>query len=252
MNRTFAIAALSVTLGLGFAQDKPKEKPKELPPKPLFALRLAAEAGKTTKLTLRGQRLDTATDVRVGEPKSSAKVVGKGRKTGVPNPLSAENVGDSEIDIEITLPNDVGGGSVPVSLIGPGGEGSAATILINGELPVVKEKEPNGGFAEAQPLTGHCCVEGVVRNAQDVDVYRIAGKRGQPLRIEIQARRAGSPLEAMLALSTEKGQLLAQGKIKDGDPTIEYTPTSDAPLFATVIDSNDLGESFFVYRLLVR
>src|SRR4051794_34577357 len=98
--------------GLG----QPKDKPKDLPPRPLYALQLAADPGKTTKLTVRGLRLDTATEVRVGDPKSSGKVVGKGRKTPISTQMIAELVGDTEIDIEVTLPAEVPGGVVPVSL----------------------------------------------------------------------------------------------------------------------------------------
>src|SRR4029078_8220566 len=86
-----------------------KDKPKDPPPKPLYALQLAADAGKTTKLTVRGLRLDTATDVRVGDPKSSGKVVGKGRKSPISTQMNAELVGDTEIDVDLTLPAEVPG-----------------------------------------------------------------------------------------------------------------------------------------------
>ena len=91
-------ALLVLTPALG----QNKDKSRDAPPKPLYALKLAADPGKTTKLTLRGLRLDTATEVRVGEPKSSGKVVGKGRKAGLPNPqMNVEVVGDTELDVAV-------------------------------------------------------------------------------------------------------------------------------------------------------
>src|SRR5436305_12101577 len=105
----FVIALLGVAPR---AAGQSKDKPKEGPPKALYALQLAADPGKTTKLNVRGLRLDTATEVRLGDPKSSGRVVGKGRKTPIPMQMSAELVGDTEIDIEVTLPAEVPGGIV--------------------------------------------------------------------------------------------------------------------------------------------
>ena len=114
---------------------------------------------------IRGVRLDTATEVRLGDPKSTGKVVGKGRKTPVSMQMSAEVVGDTEIDIEVTLPADVPGGVVPVSLVGPGGEGKPFNLLVNDDTPRVPEKEPNDGFKQAMPLTAPVIVEAIVQAA---------------------------------------------------------------------------------------
>lgn len=231
-------------------QEKPKDKP--LPPKPLFALQLAASPGKTTALTLRGLRLDTATEIRVGEPKSQGKLLGKSRKVNVPNQMNAEVVGDTEIEVEITLPAEVSGGAIPIQLIGPGGEGPPVKIMIQGDLPIIDEKEPNNGFPEAQPITAPVCVRGTIRNGQDVDVYRLEGKAGETLRVEVIARRTGSPVDPMLTLFNQSGQILTLGKPKDGDAYLEHVCKKDEPLFLSVIDAHDQGESFFVYHLLIR
>ena len=87
------------TLVLPRSAGQSKDKPKENPPTALYALSLAADPGKSTKLTVRGVGLDTATEVRLGEPKSSGKVLGKGRKIAVPNQMLPQIVGDSEIDV---------------------------------------------------------------------------------------------------------------------------------------------------------
>src|SRR5215212_6800151 len=114
-----ASCLLPLFLAASYLVGQPKDKPKDPPPNPLYALQLAADPGKTTKLTIRGVRLDTATELRLGDPKSAGKLVGKGRKTPIPMQMSAELVGDTEIDVEVTLPADVPGGVVPVSLVGP-------------------------------------------------------------------------------------------------------------------------------------
>src|SRR6478735_3956644 len=101
--RILALLVIMPLAAVPRAAGQSKDKPKDAPPKPLYALQLAADAGKTTKLTIRGLRVDTATDVRVGDPKSSGKVIGKGRKAPVSMPMSADVVGDTEVDIEVTL-----------------------------------------------------------------------------------------------------------------------------------------------------
>ena len=56
----------------------------------------------------------------------SGKVLGKGRKVSrLESDELPQIVGDSEIDVEVTLPAEVPGGLVPVSFVGPGGEGQA-------------------------------------------------------------------------------------------------------------------------------
>ena len=233
---------------------QPKDKPKDPPPKPLYSLQFAADPGKTTKLTVRGVRLDTATEVRLGEPKSTGKIGGKGRKTPIPTQMSAEVVGDTEIDIEVTLPADVPGGVVPVSLVGPGGEGKPFNLLVNDDTRRVPEKEPNDGFKQAMPLTAPVVVEGTIKQAQDVDVYRLDGKAGDRLRVEVQARRYGSPTDTMLALYDAAGRVVATGeRAADGpDPVLRVTLPKDGAYFVSVIEASDQGGSMYVYRLAIR
>jgi Bacterial pre-peptidase C-terminal domain len=233
---------------------QPKDAPKPVPPQPLYALQLGADAGKTTKLTLRGLRLDMATEVRIGDPKSSGRVVGKGRKVAVPNQMSPETVGDTEIDVQVTLPAEVPGGVVPLSLVGPGGEGKPCILLVNSDTPRVQEKEPNDGLKQAMPLTVPVMVEASFKQPQDVDVYRVNGKAGEKLRIEIQARRYGSPADAILAVYDSAGQVVAAGETTAiaPDPVIRITIPKDGAYLVSAIEASDQGGPMFVYRLVIR
>jgi hypothetical protein len=250
MKHLLTLLILLSLLTLTFSQDKGK---KDAPPKPLYALKLAADPGRMTKLTLRGLRLDTVTDIRVGEPKSSGKVLGKGRKTGLPNQqMSAELAGDTEIDIEVTLPAEVPSGIVPLTVIGPGGESVPMTLLVNDDTPRVSEKEPNDGFKQAMPVTVGQIIEGSIKQNQDVDVYRLDVKAGDKVRIEIQARRAGSPMAPMLTLYDSAYRTLTTGETVDGDPVLRWTATKDGTYFVSVLEGNDQGGSMFPYRLVLR
>lgn len=233
---------------------QPKDKPKEPPPQPLYALQLAADPGKTTKLTLRGLNLETATELRLGEPKSSGKVLGKGRKTPVSNQMTPQLVGDTEIDVEVTLPADVPGGIVPLTLVGPGGEGKPITILVNDDTARVPEKEPNDGFKEAMRLTTPVVVVAAFQKPQDADVYRIDGKAGEKYRIEVQAGRFGSPADALVTLYDADGRTVATGEpAADGkDQVLRVTLPRDGGYFVSVLEGFDQGGPMFVYRLAVR
>jgi len=244
--------AALVLIGAVFAQ--PKDKAKDPPPRPLYALQLAVDPGKTTKLSLRGLNLDSATEVRVGEPKSSGKVVGKGKKVAVPNQMNAQVVGDSEIEVEVTLPKEVPGGEVPLSLIGPGGEGKSMTLLVNDDTPRVQEKEPNDGFKQAMTVKASVLVEASFKQNQDVDVFRIEGKAGEKFRIEVLAGRFGSPADAMLTIYDADGRTVATGDVPVGgrDPIVRLTLAKDGVYFISVIEGFDQGGANFVYRLGVR
>ncbi len=249
MTRVLALLTLATAV---FAQ--PKEKPKGDPPKPLFAIQLAIEPGKPTKLTLRGKNVDTVTDIRVQEPKSSGKVVGKGRKVGVGNNLSADVVGDSEIDVEVTVPAEVAGGVLAISLIGPGGEGKPCVVAIADDTPAVAEQEPNDGFKEAMPLTAPVVVAGGFKQAQDVDVYRIDAKAGEEYAVSVQAKRLGSPAEVLLSLYNADRRVIAtgEGAGENPDPALTVKIPKDGPYFVSLLEANDQGGNIFNYRLVVR
>ena len=235
------------------AAQKKKDPLKEAPPEVVVTLPLAVDPGKATKLTVRGVRVDTVTEVRLSEPKSSGRLLGKARKVPVPNQQSPAQVGDSEIDIEVTLPAEVPGGVVPFTLIGPGGESRPHELIVNDETPRVAEKEPNDGFRDAQPISVPAVVEGSVRQPQDVDVFRVGGKAGEKLAFEVQARRFGSPVDAMLTLYDADGRIVATAEAAAGrDPLLNVTLPRDGAYFLAIIDAHDQGGPIWLYRLLVR
>jgi hypothetical protein len=250
-NPTFAIVVLFLVALPAMAQ---KEKPRGEPPRAMYALPLAADAGKTSKLTLRGLRLDGATEVRVGDPKSTAKVVGKGRKAPISNQMSAELVGDTEIDVEVTLPADVPGGVVPISAVGPGGEGRPFFLLVNDDTARVKETEPNDGFKQPMTVAGPVVVEASFKQAQDPDVYRIEGKAGGRIRIAVQARRYGSPASVLLALYDAGGRIVTTGESSadNPDPVLRATLPTAGFYFVSAIEASDQGGPMYAYRLVVR
>lgn len=237
------------------AQQKKDEK-KKAEPRVLVALPLGAAPGHATKITLRGIKLDNAKDVQVEGGKGSAKIVGKGKANipdGVPD-KNPEKVGDTQVEVLLTLNPNLPGEPVQVVVVTPEGDTKPHPILVEPTLRVVKEKEPNDGFRQAQELKLPAVVEGSVDRQRDVDVYRIDGKKGQKVVAEVLANRHGSLLDAMLTVYDAAGQEVAShDDVADSrDARLELTLPADGVYYLSLIDAHDLGSPLHPYRLSVR
>ncbi len=242
MRRAILLLVL-VTAPAGLAAPAP-DKAKELP-KIVVAVPLAAVAGIPTKIVLRGQKLDRATDVRCSNTAVKVKLLTKGTTDDV------AGVGKTQAEIELTIPADFAEPAVIVTLPGAEGESNAHRILVD-RLPAVVEKEPNGGFAEAQPIVIGQTVAGAVQRGFDVDVYRFEGKAGQRIRAEVMAARLGSPLDSILTLYSAEGHLLSANDDIDGtttDSRLDVNLPRDGAYYLVVVDANDHGSPAHVYRL---
>jgi hypothetical protein len=243
----FALVALLGATAFLPAQDKKPQEKKDTP-RVIVAVPLGVPAGRATKVTLRGLKLDTATEVRVAVPQATAKVVGKGKAT-VPNMQDAKRAGDTQAEVEVTLPSDVPEGTVELIVVTPTGDSAPHKLLVEKTIPVIAEKEPNNGFKQAQPIALPQAVDGVIGQNQDVDVFRFEGQAGQRVVIEVLAARYGSVLDSYLSLHDAGGRLLATNDDTDGttDSRIEATLPQDGAYFASVIDAHDTGGPAHVY-----
>jgi hypothetical protein len=253
------MSRLAVLLLVPFALTDPaasqEKKPKQGPPHTiLYAVPLVARPGEKQKVVLRGKKLDAATGIAVEGPEEvKAKFLGA-RKVAVPGNYPAERVGDSEIEVELELPRDIEPGKVALRASGPGGASEPYTLLVRDGLPAVAEKEPNDGFEQAQVISIPCAVEATIKTERDVDVFRFEGKKGDKLRIEVQAARFGSPADLRLTVYDANRRAVDSAGDTAGnpDPVLEVTLPRDGTYYAGVIDANDLGGANFGYRLIVR
>jgi hypothetical protein len=229
-----------------------KKPPAKEDPRVLLALPLGVMAGKTTQVTLRGVKLDAVTEVRLSEAKGVVKLLPKGqaaagskRNTGL--------VGESSLEIEVTLPADVSGPTVTLRVITPMGESLPHPLFVD-RTPVLSEKEPNNGFAQAQLLELGQTVAGTIAANQDVDVFRFKGQAGQKVSLEVFAARYGSALDSFLTLYNSQGQILATSDDIEGstDSRIDFTLPATGIYYLGLLDANDQGGPTHVYRLSVR
>ena len=234
------------------AQDKKKPEPKNVP-RVIFVVPLGATPGKTTKLTIRGNNLDTATAINILDGKGSAKILSKG-KAGVPD-KNPEKVGDTQIEIELKLNDQLSGDAIFFVVATPSGETKSHPVLIETSLPLLQEKEPNDGFRSAQPVILPVVIEGSINRPKDVDMVRFDGKKGQKFVAEVLASRYGSPLDAILTLYDANGEQIASNDdfAKDHrDAKIETTLRADGIYYLALIDAHDTGSGLHVYRLVVK
>src|SRR6266446_3469964 len=100
------------------AQEKKPEKKDT--PRVTVAIPLGAASGATTKITIRGLKLDTATAVRFQDSKITVKILTKGQ-ANVPD-KNPEKVGDTQLEAEVTLPAGLPSGTLPFVVVTPAGE----------------------------------------------------------------------------------------------------------------------------------
>jgi hypothetical protein len=233
-----------------FAQDK-KPPAKKEPPRVQYPMPLAVAPGTKGKVILRGQKLDTVTEVKASAGK--VKLVGKtGRKAGVPNNYPAGKLGDTEVEFELELPKDFAGESVELVAVSPGGTSEPHKLTVSkGD---VAEKEPNDGFAQAQQVALPVTVAGTIRQAKDTGVFQFIGKADQSVIVEVIAAKLGAPTDALLTVYDADRRVLAIADDTDGhpDPTITFKLPKDGVYFVAVLEVNDLGGPQFGYRLRLK
>jgi hypothetical protein len=242
---------LLLSTGLLLAQDKKKPPPKDQP-KVLMALPFGVKPGAGAKVTLRGLKLDNAKEVRLS-PKGTVKLLKKSKSPPPNNQMTADKVGDSQVELEVTLPADVAGDTVQLVVSTPGGQSAPHHLRID-RTPIIAEKEPNNGFKQAQPVAIGQVVQGSISSAQDVDMFRFEGKAGQKVVLEVHAARYGSPLDSVLTLYDSAGDIVDTcDDLEDTpDSRIESTLPKTGVYYAAVSDAHDQGAAFFLYRLTLR
>lgn len=246
MSRACVLLALVLVIPMSAGQDKKKDKTE---PRIVLLLPLGAEAGTTTRVTIRGFRLDQGKEVQVSSG-GTAKILSKG-----PAPVPDKNpdqVGDTQIVADVTLPAKIEA-DVLITVATSEGNTRPQPLLVEGKRAVVAEKEPNPGFRPSQEIKLPVVIEGVIGMPRDVDVFRFQGKKGQKVRAEVRANRFGSPLDAMLTLYGERAVEIASADDFKGsrDALLEATLPADGVYFLSLIDAHDTGSALHVYRLLV-
>lgn len=232
-------------LGLSRAED-----PKPVPPRITAMEPVILMAGYSGPMKLRGFQLKTTQQIQFADA-PAIKVEIKDRKDAAqtPNTEKKDN-GDSQVEFQITIPSDQPPGLLSFTVQTEAGTTDALKIELLAADQVADEKEPNGGFREAQLVEPNKRIRGNIQQDQDVDVYQFRGVAGQKFHAEVLSARSPSLLDSTLTLHDSKGILLAQNDDADSrDSLLDYTLPSDGLYFLTLTDALDHGGEWHAYQL---
>lgn len=248
--------------------DDAKAKPAESEaPALLSATPFVLTAGSTNKLAIRGHRLDNLHWVRLlgGEapldlkttlpsPPGGEKKTDKAKETDKEKDKSKPAV-EQSMDAEFRLPDTIPlGTNLTLVAKGPKGESNPLRFYVAAKGTLMDEKEPNGGFKDAQAVEAGGSIYGSLSQTTDVDVYKIRVKAGQTLRVNVFAAQLGSNLDASVNVYDATGALLASNDDAVGkDPALAMKCSADSECFIALSSVADVaGKSTANYVLHVR
>jgi hypothetical protein len=212
---------------------------------------LGVPIGATTKLTIRGWKIDQTTEVKISSDKVAVKMVSKGA-ANIPGGQDAKQIGDQQVEVEVSIAADATAGEVTLTLVTSDGTSEPHTLLIGAAHPLIAEAEGNDGFREAQGIDIPQTIDGQIHGDRNVDVYAVQIDKQQTLVVEIFAARRGSALDSSLTLFDERGNIVAisDDAGESTDSQIERT-LSPGKYFISLQDAHDHGGPAHPYRLVV-
>ena len=212
------------------------------------------QRGTNVELTLIGKNISKATALifsgegisgEIGEKTGEAAVFfsGKGVSGHIPN--------DSRLIAQVTIAPNAALGMREIRLVTPKGVSNAQPFVV-GDLPEVKETEPNSASSEANWVNLPTTISGVIDSVDDQDFFRFNAKAEQRLICDVTASRMGSLLDSFLALFGPDGVEIASNDIANGlDSLIDYTIPTEGEYTLRIRDLRYKGGEEFVYRLSI-
>ena len=120
------------------------------------------------------------------------------------------------------------------------------------DQPEFTETEPNDSGTNINTVTPPVIINGRIGAAKDVDRFTFKAPADQKIVCAVDARRYGSPLDALLAVYAGE-TLVMQNDDADGtDARIEFAAKKDTEYTVVLRDLTDRGGENFAYRLSIR
>ncbi len=130
-----------------------------------------------------------------------------------------------------------------------------------GQWPEIFEREPNDAQADAQKLTMGVVVNGRIDKPDDRDVFVVEGRAGQTIVAEVLARRLYSPVDSIVRILDENGQVVAVNDDTEdksagllthyADSFVQVKLPKDGKYHIELTDGQHQGGLEFGYRLRV-
>lgn len=253
IRRLLLLLTLTATLLPAHAAEDKKDEKKKEPPKITGAFPFAIVPGATNKIKIRGLSLTNATAVQFpSTPKLTAEIKSRG-KASVPEKADPKKLGDTQLEVELVVPEDFPAGDVPFFVSTPEGDTNTNQLRVIERGLLLDEKEPNAGFRKPNEIKIPQTIRGTIEAANDVDVFRFTGRAGQKVRIESLSVRYGSTLDPLVTLHDARGHTLATSDDMGGklDAALTHTLAQDGVYFLSIMDAHDRGGPTYGYALMV-
>jgi hypothetical protein len=251
--RKLVAAAFALALCSQAAEEKQDEKKKE-PPKVTAVIPFALATGTTNTFTVRGLNLTNATALRfLSYSNLPARIKSRG-PAKVPDKADAKKAGDTQLEVELALPDDFPPGELSFVVETPEGGTSTNQLQVAKRELLFNEKEPNGSFRKPNEIKLPQTILGTTATVADVDVFRFEARAGEKLHLETLTRRHGSALDPIVTLHDLKGHTLTTRDDSAGssDPSFDFTVPADGAYLVSIMDAHDRGGENYGYLLLIR
>ena len=253
------ILALSLTLHGAtffaaplFAADEPAKTADLPPPKVLMSHPPASFSGATTRVVLRGTRLDEIEKAQVTTSGVEVVKIIKTEKNPPPQEYSVERAGDTRVEVELKL-TDEAPQQFPLTVVDKQGKSATWDVSVLRKEAAGGEIEPNDGFKQAQLLKLGQTVLGEIHEAKNVDVYQIQLQAGRRTIVEIRVAPSRSLFDACATLHDADGGLLAffdDARPADSEAVCRWElPAGDGVRYLAIYDANDRGGPTHGYLL---
>ena len=212
----------------------------------------AAQRGQTIEVTLVGKNIDESAkiwlkqegikaEIKQKTPVATVRFTGSGISANIPN--------DPRLVLSFEIAPDAPLGNHQIRLITPNGVSNPQNFMV-GDLPEMKEQEPNSTNEEANMLELPVTVNGAVASIDDVDIYQFNLGKGARLISDIFAQRIGSPLDSYLVLYDPNGAEVVKSLDGNGlDSFIDYTTQLEGKYTLHIRDVRYQGGGNYLYRL---
>lgn len=243
--------------GSSSAAPKPAQPATNAPAVPAITViqPLFATPGSTVQLLLRGQDLTNAASLRFSpaQPLLQAAIQQR-KKLDVGKNADAAKLGDTQLEVSVLVPEGAAPGTNRITVTSPAGTSLPQPWLVLAGGEVAPEQEPNGGLTQAQAFPAGRTLSGAIQEAADVDVFRLQGRRGDRVEIEVWAARGASALDPVVTLLDARGRVLAMADDTAGsrDPVLRTTLPADGDYLLSLVDAYDRGGAGYGYLLSIR
>ena len=212
----------------------------------------AAQRGQTIEITLTGKNIDESSQIWLNKegikaeikqktPVATVRFTGSGIAANIPN--------DPRLVLSFEIAPDAPLGNHQIRLITPNGVSNPQNFMV-GDLPEMKEQEPNSTIDEANMLELPVTVNGTVASIEDVDIFHFNLRKGARLISDIFAQRIGSPLDSYMILYDPNGVEVAKSLDGNGlDSFIDYTTQMAGKYTLHLRDVRYQGGGNYLYRL---